>query len=177
MLDRPEDSLIPLDVESKEQEQLALNFKVPLNEGPSGDSQSAVEFPSKTGRQTFSHVPAKRSLEVDLDSMNENPLGEPRQVLASATEPASKRLREGNGIYIPPVTKDDLPPPVVMDQPEDHSPRSPELSASPKPSASLRPTKEDMDDDSSDDSSIPSMDLTLATDDDDDEEFDVDVDE
>ncbi|KAI4108618.1 MAG: hypothetical protein LQ339_002134 [Xanthoria mediterranea] len=173
MLDRPEDSPIPLDVESKEQEQLALNFKVPLNEGPSGDSQSAVEFPSKTDRQTFSHIPAKRSLEVDLDSMNENPLGEPKQVLASATEPASKRLREGNGIYIPPVTKDDLPPPVVMDQREDHSPRSPELSASPKPSASLRPTKEDIDDDSSDDSSIPSMDLTLATDDDEDEEFDV----
>lgn len=177
MLDRPEDSPIPLDVESTEKEQLALSFKVPLNEGPSGDSQSVVELPSTTDRQTFSHVPAKRSLEVDLDSMNENPLGEPRQVLPSATEPASKRLREGNGICIPPVKADDLPPPVVMDQREDHSPRSPDLSASLKPSASLRPAGEDMDDDSSDDSSIPPMDLTLATDDDDDEEFDVDVDE
>ncbi|KAI4258188.1 MAG: hypothetical protein L6R42_005255 [Xanthoria sp. 1 TBL-2021] len=172
ILNPREDSPLPPDMESQKQEQPALSSNVPLIKEPSGDFQSAAKSPSKPDQQTFSLVPAKRSLEVDLDSMHENSLGESKQVLAPLTEPASKRLREEDGIYIPPVTEDDLPPPVATDLVEDHHSRSADLSASSRPSPSLRAAKEDMDDDSSDDSSIPPMDLTLATTDEDDDEDD-----
>lgn len=174
ILNPVEDSPLPTDMESEKQEQPALSSNVPLIKEPSGDFQSAAKSPSKPDQQTVSLVPAKRPLEVDLDSVHENALGESKQVLAPLTEPASKRLREGNGIHILPVTEDDIPPPVATDQREDHNPRSADLSASSRPSPSLRAAKEDVDDDSSDDSSIPPMDLTLATTDEDDDDDDDD---
>ncbi|KAL8756129.1 MAG: hypothetical protein Q9199_003157 [Rusavskia elegans] len=172
ILNPVEDSPLPTDMESEKQEQPALSSNVPLIKEPSGDFQSAANSPSKPDQQTVSLVPAKRSLEADLDSVHENALGESKQVLAPLTEPASKRLREGHGIHILPVTEDNIPPPMATDQREDHNPRSADLSASSRPSPSLRAAKEDVDDDSSDDSSIPPMDLTLATTDEDDDDDD-----
>ncbi|KAL8848155.1 MAG: hypothetical protein Q9221_006800 [Calogaya cf. arnoldii] len=164
---RPQDNGLPTHIPSDQQEQPALSSEVHLIEGPLGEAQSPAKFPSEPERQTVSLIPAKRSLEMDLGSMHGNASGEFQEVLAPSTEPASKRLREENGIYIPPVREDDLPPLVAVDLQEENIPRSTDPSTSFEPLESLPTTKPEIDDDSSDDSSLPPMDLTLATDDED----------
>ncbi|KAI4275277.1 MAG: hypothetical protein LQ337_003332 [Flavoplaca oasis] len=152
------------------QEQASLSSEVPLPEDPPSEPRAPVEPFSEMQGEDICTIPTKRSRESDPDNTHEIAQIGSRHLLDPITEPASKRLRKGKGdIYISPATEDDLPPAMVMDPQDDHNMRSTDLAASSKPLHSLRTTREDMDDDSSDDSSIPPMDLTLATDDEDDE--------
>ncbi|KAL8875538.1 MAG: hypothetical protein Q9198_006119 [Flavoplaca austrocitrina] len=157
------------------QEQASLNSEVPLAEDPASEPRATVEPFSEMQGEGISTIPTKRSRESDPDNTHEIAQNRSMHMLDPITEPASKRLREGNGdIYISPATKDDLPPAVAMDPQDDHNLRSTHLAASSEPLNSLGTNREDMDDDSSDDSSIPPMDLTLATDDEEEESEDND---
>ncbi|KAL8997271.1 MAG: hypothetical protein Q9169_003413 [Polycauliona sp. 2 TL-2023] len=121
--------------------------------------------------QINSMIPVKRPLDRDQENPEANVRSESADSLAPVAEPAHKRAREGNGdIYVRPATEDDLPPRVIDDPRKDHETHPANPPASFEPLTTLRAMREDVEDDSSDDSTIPPMDLTLATDDEDEDE-------
>ncbi|KAL8685463.1 MAG: hypothetical protein Q9224_005807 [Gallowayella concinna] len=113
-------------------------------------------------------VPAKRSLDSEAEYINADASDESERFLVPSNEPASKRIRAGTGdMNVSPAAQDDLPPAVAADAPHISSQPEANFSAQFEPLANLHATNKTMDDDDSDDSSIPALDPTWATDDED----------
>ncbi|KAL8771554.1 MAG: hypothetical protein Q9209_002996 [Squamulea sp. 1 TL-2023] len=155
----------PTDMKIEKQEQTTLSSDLPPIKSLPIEAEPATDPRLEPEEQAVkSSIPAKRSLDLDPDSMNGISLDKPEDELASGAEPANKRLREG-AIYVAPVKGDDLPPSTVIDPVKESNPHSTKLSTHFGLLANPRTINQDVDDEDSDDSSIPPMDLTLATDD------------
>ncbi|KAL8796218.1 MAG: hypothetical protein Q9182_007406 [Xanthomendoza sp. 2 TL-2023] len=119
-------------------------------------------------------VPAKRSLDLETGNITADVAEGSERFLVPSNEPASKRLHAGTSDRsVSPAIEDDNPPTVATDPPHISNQPEADLSAQFEPLANLHTTKESMNDDDSDDSSIPVLDPTWATDDEDEDEDEV----
>ncbi|KAL8785833.1 MAG: hypothetical protein Q9213_003140 [Squamulea squamosa] len=162
----------PMGIETEKLEQKTLGSDLPPIGVLPTEEQPAANPSLETEVQTAkSSIPAKRSLDLNPDGMHGISLDRPKGEVAPSAEPASKRLREGAAnIYVAPATEDDLPPSTVKDPPEEPDAHSATLFTSSRLLANPHNINEDVAYEDSDESSIPPMDLTLATDDEEDDD-------
>ncbi|KAI4176113.1 MAG: hypothetical protein LQ346_007947 [Caloplaca aetnensis] len=117
-------------------------------------------------------LPAKRAREPDSKSPNGTVSDDLEQLILPSSEPDRKRMRnDDSGVYVPPTTEDDVPPPVAL-QPETSAPLALDISDSAEPMSNLGKGNENLNDNDSDDSSIPPIDPTMDTEDEEDEDSD-----
>lgn len=118
-----------------------------------------------------------RTSESDSESVNGISTDGLKQLLPPGDEPERKRMRSGDDdLYVPPTTEDDLLPPVGRGPSEYVAPAAVGRSTSAEPLTNFRTGNEKLDDDDSDDSSIPPIDPSMDTEDEEDEDEDSDAD-
>lgn len=117
-------------------------------------------------------LPAKRTRERESERLDETVADGPKQPLPPSSEPERKRMRDGDRrVYAPPIAEDELPPPAAPVPLVNAAPLSADIPVFAESIANLQTSNWDMDDNDSDDSSIPPIDPTMDTEEEDDENY------
>ncbi|KAL9595777.1 MAG: hypothetical protein Q9219_006231 [cf. Caloplaca sp. 3 TL-2023] len=142
-------------------------------ESPSMSMHPPPSFPRGTVQQDIqSNSHAKRMREPDPPDNRHITLEEPEHLLPLEGEPKQKCIRtDGQEIYVQPAIDDDLPTHKMI-TPPDMPATTAQVPSSIDAFVSHQKGTENQVDDDSDDSSIPPIDPTLATDDEEDERYD-----
>ncbi|KAL8807140.1 MAG: hypothetical protein Q9200_004785 [Gallowayella weberi] len=160
--------VFPVSMESEQHESIAAKSMSPRGHLSRTENVAASSLSPQPQKEPKVIVPIKRSLDVETENDNADISDESEHFLIPSNEPASKRLRASTSDrYTSPAKEDATPPPIAADPPHIFNQPEVDLSAQFEPLADTNTTKESMDDDDSDDSSIPVLDPTWATDDED----------
>ncbi|KAI4243726.1 MAG: hypothetical protein L6R40_003339 [Gallowayella cf. fulva] len=167
-IDDAQNDTVPTNMELDTEKQTTLSSRTSKMASPSAEVQPDASL--QPLQPVFEPtVPAKRSLELAFEGTDVTSANEPGNPLAPGAESASKRIREGV-IHIPPAIEEDFPPSQLNDPSDAFGPKAIEMSAQTEPLTNPHTVHDTMNDDDSDDSSIPVLDPTWATDEDEEDE-------